>query len=287
MSQLNLRPLSPALGVEVFEMDLAALADEDPLQQPEIAHEIVQAWQAHRLVLFRRQRLSPAQQAVVAGWFGSVDRATPQAMQQGTATDEPVHYISNRVPEGRAGDGELLFHSDSSTRPHPIRAVSLFAIDVPAEGGDTRFANCARAYEQLPEQLKQRIQRLEALHGYDYSTLQKTDGTTGAGFAAVHPVVLTHPLTGERILFVSRNFTHHIVGWPEPASLELLEELWSHVERAEVIYQHAWARGDLIIWDNVAVQHARTAFDPSSARTLQRVTVSAAPPVPSGAELPA
>jgi alpha-ketoglutarate-dependent taurine dioxygenase len=284
MSPLNMGPLSPALGVEVVDVDLAALVDEDPLRQPEIVGEILHAWRARQLVLFRHQHLSPARQAVVAGWFGSVDRATPQAMQQGNASGEPVHYISNRVPEGRAGDGELLFHSDSSTRPHPIRAVSLFAIDVPDEGGDTRFANCARAYRQLPERLKQRIRQLEALHGYDYSTLQKTDGTTGAGFSAVHPVVLPHPLTGEPILYVSRNFTHHIVGWPEQASRELLEELWSHVERADVIYQHAWKRGDLVIWDNVAVQHARTAFDPSAARTLQRVTVSAAPAVPSGAE---
>jgi alpha-ketoglutarate-dependent taurine dioxygenase len=90
--------------------------------------------------------------------------------------------------------------------------------------------------------------------------------------------VLSHPLTGEPVLFVSRNFTHHVEGWTEPASADLLEELWSYVESSEVIYQHSWRRGDLVVWDNVALQHARTWFDPATARTLQRVTVSGAPP---------
>jgi alpha-ketoglutarate-dependent taurine dioxygenase len=282
MSSLNLHRLSSALGAEVIDLDLAALADGDPGREPAVADSVRGAWQTHHLLLFRHQRLSPVQQASVATWFGQVEGATPQEMQRGEAPGDPVHYISNRVPDGRAGDGELLFHSDSSTRPHPIRAVSLFALDVPDAGGETRFANCSRAYQRLPDALKRRVQDLEALHGYDYDTLRKTDGTSGNGFSAVHPVVLSHPITGEPILFVSRNFTHHIVGWPETASRDLLEELWSYVEADDIVYQHPWEPGELVIWDNVALQHARTAFDPAKARTLQRVTVSGASAFPGG-----
>jgi alpha-ketoglutarate-dependent taurine dioxygenase len=271
-------PLSTALGAEVADIELAGLTHAHP--SPEIIEGLRKTWLTHHLLLFRNQRLTPMQQASVAGWFGPIERATPQAVQLGTAVDGPAHYISNRRVDGRAGDGELLFHSDSSTRRYPIRAVTLLAIDVPEHGGDTRFANCQQAYERLPDRLKGRLEGLRALHGYDYHTLQKTDGRSGAGFSAVHPVVLSHPLTGRQVLFVSRNFTHHIVGWTEPASRELLEELWSHVESDDVIYQHSWLRGDLVIWDNVTLQHARTGFDPASARTLQRVTVSGAPEGP-------
>ena len=273
---MRLRPLSAAIGVELIDVDLARLADEEPAVAEPIIEEIRAAWLRHHLVLVRGQRLSPAQQAIVAAWFGPIEESTPQAMQRSESPEGPVHYISNRVGGGRAGDGELEFHSDSAVRAHPLRAVALHAVEVPSVGGDTLYANCVRAYATLPTSLKDRIQGREAHHGYDYDRTEKSP-PGGPGFHGTHPVAMPHPLTGDLVLYLSRNSTTEIVGLASDESDALLEELFSYIESPEVIYRHQWQVGDVVVWDNVALVHARTPFDPAHARTLQRVTVSGDP----------
>jgi alpha-ketoglutarate-dependent taurine dioxygenase len=274
---MRLCPLSTTIGVEVLDVDLARFADDRSDEAAAVVGEIRAAWLRHHLVLFRGQRLSPAQQAQVAAWFGPIEESTPQAMQRAQAAEGPVHYISNRVDGGRAGDGELEFHSDSAVREHPLRAVVLHAVDVPSVGGDTLYANCARAYETLPPSLKNRIRGCAAHHGYDYDRTEKSP-PGGPGFHGTHPVALPHPLTGQPVLYLSRNSTTEIVGLPVGASDALLEELFSYIESPALIYRHHWLVGDVVVWDNVALVHARTPFDPNEARTLQRVTVSGVPP---------
>jgi len=273
---MQLRPLSTAIGVEVIDVDLARLTDDNSDEAAAMIEGIRAAWLRYHLVLFRAQQLSPAQQAKVAAWFGPIEESTPQAMQRAEAAEGPVHYISNRVDGGRAGDGELEFHSDSAVREFPLRAVVLHAVDVPSVGGDTLYANCARAYEMLPPSLKDRIRGHDAHHGYDYDRTEKSP-PGGPGFHGTHPVALSHPLTGAPVLYLSRNSTTEIVGLPGAVSDALLEELFAYIESPAVIYRHQWRVGDVVVWDNVALVHARTPFDPREARTLQRVTVSGAP----------
>jgi taurine dioxygenase len=258
----------------VIGIDLASELKGGP--DPVVTAELRRQWLQYRLLLFRDQTLTPDQQLRFAGWFGSAEASTPQAMQTGEAMSTPVHYISNRVDGGRAGDGELLFHSDSASREHPIRAVVLHAIEVPDDGGDTLFANCAYALAMLPEDLRSRIDGRSAHHGFDYEREEKSQ-PGGSGFHAEHPVAMAHPLTGELVLYLSRNATTNIVGLPDEESAALLDDLFAYIETPAAIYQHRWQVGDVVIWDNVAVVHARTAFDPEMARTLQRVTVSGAP----------
>jgi taurine dioxygenase len=273
---MRLRRLSAAIGVEVIDVDLARLADDESDAAGPVIEQIRAAWMRDHLVLFRGQRLSPAQQATVAAWFGPIEESTPQAMQRSETPEGPVHYISNRVEGGRAGDGELEFHSDSAVRAHPLRAVALHAVEVPAVGGDTLYANCVRAYAALPPSLKNLIRGRDAHHGYDYDRTEKSP-PGGPGFHGTHPVAMPHPLTGDLVLYLSRNSTTEIVGMGSDESDALLEELFSYIESPDVIYRHEWQVGDLVVWDNVALVHARTPFDPDEARTLQRVTVSGAP----------
>jgi taurine dioxygenase len=270
------RALSPAIGVEVAGVDLAGLLESDAV--PAVADELRHLWLEHSLLLFRDQTVTPDQQLRFAGWFGPAEASTPQAMQTGEAMSTPVHYISNRVDGGRAGDGELLFHSDSAAREHPIRAVVLYAIDVPDDGGDTLFANCAFAFATLPASLRSRIAGHQVHHGFDYERAEKSP-PGGPGFHAEHPAAMAHPITGDTVLYLSRNASTGILGLGAEESDALLEELFSYIEAPEAVYRHQWRVGDLIIWDNVALVHARTAFDPAAARTLQRVTVSGAPVV--------
>jgi taurine dioxygenase len=268
------RPLSPTIGAEVTGIDLALQLKSGA--DPVVTAELRRQWLHHKLLLFRDQSLTPEQQLRFAGWFGRAEASTPQAMQTGEAMPTPVHYISNRVSGGRAGDGELLFHSDSASREHPIRAVVLHAIEVPDDGGDTLFANCAYAFAELPQALRSRIDGRSAHHGFDYEREEKSP-PGGRGFHAEHPVAMAHPITGELVLYLSRNATTNIVGLPDEESAALLDDLFAYIETPVAIYQHKWQAGDVVIWDNVALVHARTAFDPKMARTLQRVTVSGAP----------
>jgi taurine dioxygenase len=271
-AMLTIRPLSRAAGVEIVDVDLAQVLPGDPA----LIEEVRALWRTHKLVLFRDQQLTPDQQLTFASWFGVAEASTPQAMQTGEAMPSPVHYISNRVEGGRAGDGELLFHSDSAAREHPLRAVVLHALAVPSTGGDTIYANCVRAYASLPEDLRQRVSARRASHGYDYERYDKSP-PGGPGFHAEHPVAFTHPVTTEMVLYLSRNATTGIVGLDSDESDALLELLFSYIEAPEHCYRHEWRVGDVVVWDNIALVHARTAFDPAGARTLQRVTVSGAP----------
>jgi taurine dioxygenase len=267
-------PLSPTIGAEVTDVDLAEQLDGDA--DVSLVDELRRLWLERRLLLFRHQSVTPDQQLRLAGWFGPAETSTPQAMQAGEEMPTPVHYISNRVDGGRAGDGELVFHSDSASRPYPIRAVVLHAIEVPDDGGDTLFGNCVHAWSTLPDDLRSRIAGRQAHHGFDYEREQKSEAG-GPGFHAEHPVAMAHPLTGETVLYLSRNATTNIVGLPAEESATLLEQLFSYIEAPTAIYRHKWRVGDVIIWDNVALVHARTAFDPAATRTLQRITVSGAP----------
>ena len=170
-----------------------------------------------------------------------------------------------------------MFHSDSATRTHPIRAVSLYGEAVPRTGGHTVYADAMAAWRTLPARLRDRVAGLEARHAFDYDAEAKPTSPDFAGFQAVHPVVMAHPLTSEPVLYVNRGQTWRIEGLDDAASDALLEELWAHIEAPERRYEHVWHVDDLVVWDNVALQHARTAFDPAEARTLRRVVVSGAP----------
>jgi taurine dioxygenase len=269
-----IRSLSPTIGAEVTDVNLAEQLDGDA--DWSLIDELRQLWLDRHLLLFPRQSLTADQQQRLASWFGHAEASTPQAMQVGQEMPTPVHYISNRVDGGRAGDGELVFHSDSASRPYPIRAVVLHALQVPDHGGETLFANCVDAWSTLPDLLRSRIAGLRAHHGFDYEREEKSQ-PGGPGFHAEHSVAMTHPLTGETVLYLSRNATTNIVGLAAAESAALLDELFSYIEAPGRIYRHKWLVGDVVIWDNVALVHARTAFDPGAARTLQRITVSGSP----------
>jgi taurine dioxygenase len=277
MAALRWDPCTPELGAVVRDCDLAAVVDAGGGPGDPVVDAIHETWLARHVLVFPGQVLAPAHQAAVAGWFGPLEQSTPQRAQRGEQMASPVHYISNRVPGGQAGDGELVFHSDSATRRHPIRAVSLYAEAVPQVGGHTVFADAMAAWRTLPSSLRSRVETLEALHAFDYDAEAKPRSADFAGFQAVHPVVMAHPLTGEPVLYVNRGQTWRIVGLDDDASDALLEELWAHIEAPQRCHEHEWHVGDLVVWDNVALQHARTAFDPGEPRTLRRVVVSGAP----------
>ena len=252
-------PLQP-FGVEVRGVDFR---DEQP---GEIKAQLRRAWQEHSLLLFRDQEITPEQQLRIATIFGkfSDEGDTPGG----------INFVSNVYEKGTTSDGqynldtpgEKRFHRDHSFYEAPLRGIMLYGIEVPPveKGGDTRFSDSRAAYKRLPAELRERIANL-IVH---FACPQPSDMRQ-----ADHPVALKHPDTGEPILFLSRRHAHHIVGLSHQESEALLDELDSYVGDPAITYRHHWRPNDLVVWDNLSLEHARDDWDRSCRRHLRRTQI--------------
>lgn len=271
MAAYETRPVSPILGVEIAGVDL-----REPFE-PGFAEAMREELNNHQLLLFRDQQLAPEDQVRFVTIFGNISK-------QGAAERAghgDVSYISNAHPEGRGGEGELFLHSDQASLPHPVSVLSLYGQQVTTSGGETLYSSMVRAHQVLPSALKDRIAPLHLQHAFDYDRyFAKIKGTVKAEassaprqVSAIHPVAMAHPRTGRPVLYVNEVHSKRIVELPEEESKTLLAELLSYVRRADNIYTHTWRVGDLVVWDNLALLHARTPWNLDEPRTLQRVQV--------------
>lgn len=267
---MEIRPLSPALGAEILGLDL-----RQPLDKP-TAEAIYRAWLDHQVLVFRDQQLDGPQQVRFTLHFGELQLAY-SPIRDGTE----VNYIGNGIaPDGKPGargDGIFPFHQDGVYRARPTKVTFLYALAVPAQGGNTLFASTYGAYDALPADLKARCETFEVVHGY-----YKTGGAADAPKNVeryTHPLVIAHPDTGRPLLLCDREMSESIVGLPEAESAALLDRLCASMERPENVYEHVWRLGDLVLWDNLATAHARTDFDPAERRMMQRTTVKGTQPV--------
>jgi taurine dioxygenase len=274
---MEIIPLSPALGAEIHGVDVSK-----PLSDALFA-EIEQAWHEHLVIVLRNQALDETAQLRFAERFGALSPI--HTRRESETGNSAVMYVGNRMKDGRPAGalplGEMEFHSDQCYQERPAMGTMLYAIEIPAEGGNTLFANGYRAYEALPAAIKQRIDERKALQVYTYDgALLHRSGMVAPerGVSYAHPVVRTHPATGRRSLYVNRLMTHHIEGLPANESAELLAALFDIQERPEFVYEHRWRVGDLVLWDNRCTLHARRDFDPNARRWLRRVTIKGEKP---------
>ena len=267
---MNLHPLSPALGIEVRDVDLSR-----PLDGPTFAR-IERAWHDGLILLFRGQDLDEAQQAAFGARFGELGKVLHR--HGGHGSHPGVMYVSNIVENGRLvgalPDGEMYFHSDQCYTERPAMATMLYAMEIPSRGGNTLFANMYRAYEALPPEVQAQLAGKRAWNVYDYAANPTRRGSVAAQAPRfAHPVVRTHPATGRKALYVNRLMTESILGMPHEESDRLLAFLFDHAEQPRFVYEHAWRPGDLILWDNRCTLHARTDFDAAERRKLRRVAL--------------
>ncbi|MBT5048057.1 MAG: TauD/TfdA family dioxygenase, partial [Rhodospirillaceae bacterium] len=199
--------------------------------------------------------------------------------------------ISNKQENGRyigavsAGD---YWHSDLSCQARPNKASFLYALELPAEGGDTGFCNQYRALETLPDDLRQKIKGRSGIHTFNrmrnprvkvpvmydkedaqmrYSDRAPDDG--------VHPIIRTHPETGRKALYVSHRFTVGIADMDEAEARPLLDALFEHQLRPDLIYRHKWQPHDLTLWDNrCTTHHAYGGMPPGQIRHMHRTTLA-------------
>lgn len=256
MTNVNARPISP-FGVEV---ELA----EIPGKGSSEAEALRALYRRDGLLVVRGLRLSPEEQSRFCRLFGPV-------------CDTPYDnfLVSNVDESGHLGKRELLWHNDVPYLPSPYLAGCLHALEVDPEAVGTRFASGYMALERMPEALRQKIEGLKALHVRERvfdRTNRLTDLREG-DMCTVHDVVRVSPETGRNYLFVNEAWTALIIGLPEEEGRALQEELNGHFYAPDAIYEHKWRAGDLVLWDNLALQHAR-GMAGVGRRTLRRVTIT-------------
>ena len=266
---INVSPLSEAIGARIEGVDLSRDLD------PGTFDTVKRALFEHAIIVVPGQTLDEDDQERFCRYFGELEM-----VRSGEATsDHPaVLMITNVTDSGRPTaleDGEMMFHYDQCYYENPALGSTLYAIEVPDEGGNTLFANCRLAYEALDDDWKARLDGLRALHYYDYKrdpTLRPSTINPDAP-QWVHPVVRTHPETGKKAIYVNRLMTLWIEGIDRDESDEILDYLFAHIEKPQFVYEHEWTVGELIMWDNRCSAHARTWFSPEKRRMMRRVTV--------------
>ena len=265
---MRVEPLSDVIGAEVRGVDLRA-------PDPQRAAALKSAWLEHHVLVVRGQTLREDELIAFGAGFGRIEKARKMSP---LASRPEIMVISNIRRDGEAlgalPDGEMAWHFDRIHQEVPNKAGVLYAVEVPARGGETRFASMCAAYEGLPELTRARLAGLTALNTFQYGQTRAEDKRLSADTpSAVHPVVRTLPETGRKALYVCRLMTDRILELPESESRTLLDELFEAVERPRYAYEHRWRPGDVVIWDNRCVAHARNDFDDRERRLLKRVTV--------------
>ena len=214
---------------------------------------------------------------VVRGPVLSMEEQHRLCAMLGPIVDHPYEkfYVSNVRADRVLGTRGLLFHSDVPFLPVPYEGVSLHAVEVDEGVASTRFASGLRAWDRLPARLRERIDGMMALQVRERAWDRRTRLTDlkPSDMCSVHPIVRRQRGTGRPYLFVNEDMTAGIIGLSEAVSDALLEELFACLYAENEVYEHHWRAGDLVIWDNLAVQHARRELG-AGTRTLQRVTIA-------------
>ena len=217
------------------------------------------------LILMRSaEPLSMAAQAEFCRIFGPV----PQDLHD-------TYLVSNTEPDGILADLELLFHHDITFVPAPFLAGCLHALDVTPGVSATRFASGFLAWERMPQRLRDHIAELKAVFvrpRVEDRRCRLDDAWTGDN-CAIHALVQRQRGTGRPFVFANAHHTALVCGLSQQDSDDLLTELGTYLYSDDAIYEHSWTNRDLILWDNLALQHARAKVT-GGRRTLQRVSVS-------------
>lgn len=269
--ELSVRRIAGALGAEVAGVDLAR-----PLAPDSLA-ALRAAWLEHQVLFFRDQALTSAQFMAFARAFG-----TPVEYPFVQGLEGYPEIIEVKKLEHETANFGGIWHSDTAYLERPPMASMLLAREIPPQGGDTLFASMTAAYDALSPGLQRMLEGLKAVNSSAKADVTRTredrirsDGRVEAKkeYVAEHPVVRSHPETGRKALYVNRLMTEEVEGIPEAEGDALLARLFEAVERSPFVYEHVWRPGDLLIWDNRSVQHARTDYPPEETRLLRRVGV--------------
>ena len=276
MSKLEIRDLAPAFGAEVLGYDPDHELDDDARR------ELKDAFDRRGLLVFRGIDIDRAGQTFLVQMFAGDGYPSEDSVNE-TATQQSTFKISNTEPNSAAPFGELLLHSDAMWSFAPYEVLSLYGDDVEPPVPPTRFVSTAHAWETLPDDLRTRVEALEVVH----ATGQRTRSDDAEKLlqpiraneqSTTTPIGHRNPRTGKVMLYASPMMTTEVVGLPDEESEALLAELFSYIDTPENTIELEWHPGDLAIWDNLEVQHARPDVTAEGGvRTLRKVAYPAKP----------
>jgi taurine dioxygenase len=258
---VELRDLPHQLGAEVRGIDLHGVLDDDAVAQ------LLDAFDRRHLLLLREQDVSGEEQVRWCRHFGPISPESP----------EGYGYVSNVHPNGILREGAIRFHADLAFTPDPVHAISLHAREVPEQGAPTLFADATGVLDRMRPSLRARLERHSIVNLYDFTLptdrrMRERDVAPGSPIVE-RPMVSPHPRTGVPVVNANALQTDRVVGLAEDESEALLADLFEVLYSPDNVFVLDWAVGDLVIWDNLAIQHERPEFSATEPRTMQRVCI--------------
>ena len=268
--------LSPTIGGELLGVDLR----ED--LTAEIKDLIYEALLVYKVIFFRDQELTTDQHIQFSKNFGDLEVHPFAPFKEGYP--EVLKITHNEKSPGR----ENLWHSDVTWRKEPSLGSVLRMLEKPENGGDTLFSDMYAAYDDLSDEVKQKLEGAVAVH--DFVGFRKRlikEGKSPKEIEALnkkfpmpeHPVFRTHPDTGKKVIYVNRAFTQYIKGWEEDKSKDMLDFLYSRASTPEYQCRFAWENNSIAFWDNRACQHYANSDYWPQIRRVERVTIVGDRPV--------
>lgn len=276
-------PTGGPLGADIVGVDLSR-----PLSDA-IFQRIHDAWMRHQVLRFRGQTLTKDHLLQFSRRFGELDKAPINTRGKPWIEGYPdITVLSNITadgePIGGLGYGEAVWHTDMSYQDITPTGALLYGVEVTRAGGETGFLSMYQVYEALPEDLRAAIEGKLIKHDASYTSA----GDLRKGFkpvtnpaeapGAIHPAVISHPVTGRKALFLGRRPNGYVMGLPLAESEALLDRLWAYATQPQLAWYQVWKVGDLLMWDNRCTMHRRNAFDPSERRYMLRTQIRGARP---------
>lgn len=281
---LKVAPLQGDFGVRIEGLDLSQPLEED------VVKEVIDLFYEHRVMCIPGQSLTPEQFEVFGSHFG---KPHPHVIQKARMKDHPgIMALTNKLKDGaEPAQGAAHWHTDQSYEAEPATGTILYSVKAPENGGETLIADMFQAYDDLPDEMKVRIEGLRATHLYgrgvaprkgDYEpgALQNQEEVDAVPMVD-HLLARPHPVTGRTALYSPCGTSRGIVGMDDAEATVLLNELADHALQPKYVYKHRYAVGEVVGWDTSSTMHAATplgaATGPTDTRLLYRISVKGRP----------
>jgi taurine dioxygenase len=274
-------PCQGPLGARIEGLDRSRAIE------PETAALLNRALAEHLLVVVPGERMAPCETLAFAQAFGKPRTQLLRYKRSGDVPEVSV-MVSTLMADGTTDKTAIRaedWHTDDSYFAVPAKATLLHGIEIPSRGGSTWFCNMHSVYEALPATLRQRIDGMRAIHGYDTPRARnRPSARTPQEIAETpdveHPLVRTHPETGRKAVYLNPNRLDRIVGLERAESDALLDALADEARKPQHHFGHVWQAGDIVIWDNRATMHrVMIDYPMGEPRIMQRVLIEGEKPV--------
>lgn len=281
-SHVTINPIDPVMGAEIVGADVSGpISDADLARYRDALH-------TYKVIVFRDQELDKEQLLAFSRRWGPLG----EHIMPGAASEdyEKINVMSNATKEGKPSGKHpdptsKRWHTDRSYMPRPAMATVLYGLEVPEVGGDTLFANATMAYDALPDAMRARIDRLNAIHSVEHSrrdggVMLATEYELKKAPPIRHPLARVHPVTGRKAIYCGCH-AWKVEGMDYDEGRKLLDYLIGFAVQDRFVYRHKWKRHDLVVWDNRCTFHAATDYDTAKyLRILYRTVIEGGPTEP-------